>query len=451
MTQDFLESAEFYNRRYHNFSSRVIIPITLLFLFTLLFGLFAQKEITVSSSASLEPSRIISNIQSTSNNTIIMNHLAENKCVKQGDLLIQYQNGAEELQKASYSNQLDMLQDQKKQLEYLQASLQTGNDQFPEADNFGYRQSFRDYQSQAVSLRSNTDQQNAAIASQNAAASSAQTEIAKLISETQAKISDYKSVKAAIQNDSVVDGSNAGYSLYQTYQAQVNMDTQDQLKSQILAQADTQIAQLEGTLASYRIQYAGSGARQAYSSGLNSQLESLKAQQLTKVTQELTDLEQKILETETGRKVQDGMIQKTVITAPENGILHLNPETSHSTLVSEGSLLAQLYPVLTTEKKIKITAYISSKDIAHLKVGNPIRFTTINDINKQETLTSKISNIDTTASKTEKGNFFKLEAETTLTDQEAKQLRYGLEGRIVMITGKKTYFQYYRDKFLKKD
>lgn len=145
------------------------------------------------------------------------------------------------------------------------------------------------------------------------------------------------------------------------------------------------------------------------------------------------------------------MIQKTVITAPENGILHLNPETSHSTLVSEGSLLAQLYPVLTTEKKIKITAYISSKDIAHLKVGNPIRFTTINDINKQETLTSKISNIDTTASKTEKGNFFKLEAETTLTDQEAKQLRYGLEGRIVMITGKKTYFQYYRDKFLKKD
>lgn len=85
MTQDFLESAEFYNRCYHNFSSRVIIPITLLFLFTLLFGLFAQKEITVSSSASLEPSRIISNIQSTSNNMIIMNHLAENKCVKQGE------------------------------------------------------------------------------------------------------------------------------------------------------------------------------------------------------------------------------------------------------------------------------------------------------------------------------------------------------------------------------
>lgn len=33
MKPEFLESAEFYNRRYHNFSSSVIVPMALLLVF----------------------------------------------------------------------------------------------------------------------------------------------------------------------------------------------------------------------------------------------------------------------------------------------------------------------------------------------------------------------------------------------------------------------------------
>ena len=139
MDQELLESAEFYNLRYHNFSSRVIIPTTLLFVFVFLFSIFAKKEITISSGATIEPNRIIVNIQSTSNNTIITNKLSENKSVKKGELLIQYQDGAESVQQSSYASQLDMLRDQKQQLEYLQKSLESGNDQFPTKDNFGYK------------------------------------------------------------------------------------------------------------------------------------------------------------------------------------------------------------------------------------------------------------------------------------------------------------------------
>lgn len=451
MNHEFLESAEFYNRRYHNFSSRVIIPTAVLLVFVLLFALFATKEITVAARATIEPNRIIANIQSTSNNAIITNNLAENKAVKQGDLLIQYQGGAETVQEANYSRQLELLQDQKQQLEYLQASLETGSDQFPAADNFGYQQSFRDYLSQADSLRANSDQQNATIASQNAASANSQAELGNLISETQAKIADYQTAKSAIQNGTSLDSTNAGYSLYQAYQAQAETDSTGALKSQTVAQVDAQISQLESTLAGYRVQYAGSGAQQAYSESLTSQLESLKSQQLTRVGQELTSLKQKILDAETGKEVQGGLVQKGSITASEDGILHLNAETSHSTLVPEGTLLAQLYPVLTTEKKVKITAYIPSKDMAQIKVGDRIRFTTVSDLNKQQNLTSTISTIDSTATKLEQGNFFKLEAETQLTDQEASQLRYGLEGRVVMMTGKKTYFQYYLDQFLKRE
>lgn len=451
MNHEFLESAEFYNRRYHNFSSRVIIPTAVLLVFVLLFALFATKEITVATRATIEPNRIIANIQSTSNNAIITNNLVENKEVKQGDLLIQYQSGAETVQEANYASQLDMLKDQKQQLEYLKASLETGSDQFPAADNFGYQQSFQDYLSQAGTLRANTDQQNATIASQNAAAANSQAEIGNLMAETQAKIADYQTAKSAIQNGTALDSTNPAYSLYQAYQAQAESDSTGALKNQTVAQVDAQIAQLEGTLSGYRVQYAGSGAQQAYSGSLGSQLESLKAQQLTRVGQELTSLDQKILDAKAGKEVQGGAVQKGSITASEDGVLHLNPETTKSTLVPEGTLLAQLYPLLATEKKVKITAYIPSKDIANLKVGSQLRFTTVDDLNKQQNLNSTITMIDTTATKTEQGNFFKLEAETQLTDKQAQNLRYGLEGRVVMITGKKTYFQYYLDQFLKRD
>ena len=446
MQSEFLESAEFYNRRYHNFSSYVIFPSFILFLFLLVFLIFAQKEISLTAGATVEPSRILANIQSTSNNRIISNHLEENKLVKKGELLVQYQEGAEAVQAESYASQLEMLKDQKVQLEYLKASLQAGSDQFPEADKFGYQHSFLDYLNQAASLRSQVEQQNASISSQNAAASGSQAELGNLIGETQSKIKEYQQAKSAIQADGVLESDHPAYAIYQSTKEQGS-----EVKQQALSQLDAQITQLESTLAGYRVQYAGSGAQQAYASGLGSQLESLKSQQLAKVGQELTLLEQKILEAESGKKIQGNLLDKGKITATEDGVLHLNPEHSRSTIIPEGTILAYLFPQLARERKAKLTAYISSKEVAGLKHGNEVRFTTVTDANKQLVLTSKITNIDTSATQTEKGNFFKLEAETDLSAEQAEKVRYGLEGRLTMIRGRKSFLRYYLDRFLKQE
>lgn len=446
MQLEFLESAEFYNRRYHNFSSYVIFPSFILFLFLIVFSIFAQKEISLTAGATVEPARIIATIQSSSNSKIVANHLAENKFVKQGDLLVQYQEGAEAVQAENYASQLEMLKDQKIQLEYLKASLQAGSDQFPEADKFGYQHSFLDYLNQAASLRSQVEQQNASISSQNAAASGSQAELGNLIGETQSKIKEYQQAKSAIQGDGHLESDHPAYAIYQSTKEQGS-----ETKQQALSQLDAQITQLESTLAGYRVQYAGSGAQQAYASGLGSQLESLKSQQLAKVGQELTLLDQKILEAESGKKIQGNLLEKEKITATEDGVLHLNPEHSRSTIIPEGTILAHLFPQLDRERKAKLTAYISSKEVAGLKPGNEVRFTTVTDANKQLVLTSKITNIDTSATQTEKGNFFKLEAETDLNAEQAEKLRYGLEGRLTMITGRKSFLRYYLDRFLKQE
>lgn len=302
MHLEFLESAEFYNRRYHNFSSRVIFPMSLLVVFTFGFAMFAEKEISLSSKATVEPSRIIANIQSTSNRRMVVNYLEENKQVQRGDLLVQYQEVGDVIQDEANVNQLE---------------------------------SFRNHQSKTSNLKNSTTQPNIGLFSQNSS-----------------------------------------------------------------------------------------------------------------TVQEQIALEQDDLEREIGKKNQTILLEKGTIRAQEDGVLYLNPERNQSSVVTEGTLLAKLYPLLDREGKIKLTAYLSSKDIVRIKIGDSVRFTTTNGANGQVRLVSTITSIDTIATRTDQGNFFKIEAETKITQEQAEKLRYGLEGRLQIITGKKSYLRYYLDDFL---
>lgn len=302
MHLDFLESAEFYNRRYHNFSSRVIFPMSLLVVFTFGFAMFAEKEISLSSKATVEPSRIIANIQSTSNRRMVVNYLEENKQVQRGDLLVQYQEVGDVIQYEANVNQLE---------------------------------SFRHHQSKTSNLKNSTAQPNIGLFSQNSS----------------------------------------------TVQEQIAVEQDD-------------------------------------------------------------------LEREIGKKNQTSLLEKGTIRAQEDGVLYLNPERNQSAVVTEGTLLAKLYPLLDREGKTKLTAYLSSKDIVGIKIGDSVRFTTTNGANGQVRLVSTITSIDTIATRTDQGNFFKIEAETKITQEQAEKLRYGLEGHLQIITGKKSYLRYYLDDFL---
>lgn len=302
MHLEFLESAEFYNRRYHNFSSRVIFPMSLLVVFTFGFAMFAEKEISLSSKATVEPSRIIANIQSTSNRRMVVNYLEENKQVQRGDLLVQYQEVGDVIQDEANVNQLE---------------------------------SFRNHQSKTSNLKNSTTQPNIGLFSQNSS----------------------------------------------TVQEQIAVEQDD-------------------------------------------------------------------LEREIGKKNQTSLLEKGTIRAQEDGVLYLNPERNQSAVVTEGTLLAKLYPLLDREGKTKLTAYLSSKDIVGIKIGDSVRFTTTNGANGQVRLVSTITSIDTIATRTDQGNFFKIEAETKITQEQAEKLRYGLEGHLQIIIGKKSYLRYYLDDFL---
>ena len=296
-------------------------------------------------------------------------------------------------------------------------------------------------------MTSSVNQQNSTIASQNAAASLSQAELGNAISDMDGKLHDYRQLKSAIQTGGSVDEENPLYTLYQSYNTQLSQtENKSVTTNQIVAQLNDQISQLESATTGYRIQYAGAGAQQAYTGNLSSQLASLKAQHLVKVGQEMTSLAQQILEVESNLKLQEGVTNKRRVLAQMDGVLHLNSELKGSNLVAEGTVLAHIYPKIISEKKVTLVTYISSKDISTVKIGDKIRFITADDTNKQLVLESKISSIDANATQTKQGNFFRVESETSVNQEQAKKLRYGLEGKFVMVTGLKTYFDYYMEK-----
>lgn len=445
MYQELLESSEFYHKRYHNFASKIIVPTFSLFLFLVCFLCFMKKEITVKTTATLEPVRVLGHIQSTSSHQIKTNHLKEGLLVKKGDLLVAYESDAELMQEATGKEELERLNKQKQELDLLKASYEQGSSQFPSQDAYGYSQRFEDYLNQRETLARSIDQQNSTISSQNIHSASSQAAIGQASQTVSEKISDYQTVRVAVENGSGLEG----HQVYQAYAQQLSTlstkEDKERLKVQTLGQLDVQIQQWQTELAAYEIQYMGAGAQQAYNTSLDTQLSSLRAQKLAETAQELSVIDSKIAELEGNLNLQQDVLEKLRITASETGILHLNQEVADASLVSPGTLLATLYPLLEEEKEVYIEAYIPSRLISSLAVGDALRFQTQDVSNKEVVLETRIQTIDMKATKTKAGNFFKITAKVNLSDKQVSLVRYGMEGKLIVITGKKTYLDYYMD------
>lgn len=134
-----LETTEFYNHRYRNFSTMIILPTAILFIGLLLFFIFAKREVTVTTAAEIAPVKTAVTIQGTTANRIVTNHMKEGKRVKKGETLLVYHDVANPAQLKVLNQQLATLKDQKDQLDTLNRSIAANKDLFTTADKFGYQ------------------------------------------------------------------------------------------------------------------------------------------------------------------------------------------------------------------------------------------------------------------------------------------------------------------------
>ena len=398
MNNHLFQSAEFYQRRYHNFATILVLPLTLLVLFIVLFSLFAHTEVTVTSTGEITPTKVIEVIQSTSNNIISTNNLKDNKTVKKGDLLVKYSDKLEASQSNSIQQQIDRDDRQAAALETLINSLKQGTNLFGDNDEFGYSSTINAFLNQAITITSQVNQANATVAKQEESVNKANSSIPKQITELQTQVNQYQEPQSDIDNLNLKLSSNVTTGTYDN-SASSQIET---LRNQQVSQAQEQLNQV------------------------NKDKESLQAQ----------------LEQANIRK------EATSLYANSNGVLHLNSQIKGESYIPQGTVIGQIYPNLSKAKNVAITYYVNSNYINQLKKQQTVRFT-LDTVGKTPTvIEGEIVSLDKAATETKNGNYFKVTTKVNVTSQDREHLTYGMQGKVVSVIAKKTFFNYFKDKLL---
>ena len=172
----------------------------------------------------------------------------------------------------------------------------------------------------------------------------------------------------------------------------------------------------------------------------------LQSSKLSSIDQEIIKIKQNISELNANIDENNNTNREYKVKAVRDGILHINDEYSESHYISAGANLAQILPILKNQKTLKIKAYISTADISSIKVGQKVRFKVTRNVPKPIILTGKIHKISISPVEIGKENYYQIEAKTDIQNTNRDLLKYGMQGQMVVITGKTTFFEYYKDK-----
>ena len=178
----------------------------------------------------------------------------------------------------------------------------------------------------------------------------------------------------------------------------------------------------------------------------NQKMSDLQSSKLSSIDQEIIKIKQNISELNANIDENNNTNGEYKVKAVRDGILHINDEYSESHYISAGANLAQILPILKNQKTLKIKAYISTADISSIKVGQKVRFKVTRNVPKPIILTGKIHKISISPVEIGKENYYQIEAKTDIQNTNRDLLKYGMQGQMVVITGKTTFFEYYKDK-----
>ncbi|MFU2206826.1 HlyD family efflux transporter periplasmic adaptor subunit [Streptococcus pluranimalium] len=436
MNPNLFQSAEFYRRRYQNFATLLIYPLLLLAGFLVIFSLIAKKEISISTVGEITPTSVIASIQSTSDNPLSSHQLKENKVVKKDDFLLSYSETMDESQKTALETQLASAKRQKIGLETLKASLKQGVNFFIDdgVDEFGHLNTYQSFMLKVKELEpkmtpsqpyanqpypNQIPQQDSEIPSQEPQVPSIpnnQPDITTGIEEQVPQIPSVQSPQGAMSTT-----SSANLTL-------LNLTTNKSVKT------DTTTDGLMLT--------------ENASSNSQSQIDILRTEYIQKTDEQLTTITNQIAELEGKLQQAEVQVQNNTIKAPQDGIVHLLKSLSKTNIIPKGTEIAQILPDMNQTKKVMITYYVNSNDIATIKRGQSVRLR-LDKISSQDiVLLGKVKVIDASSTETKEGNLFKVKAQAKISEADSRILKYGMQGRVTSIIGKKTFFNYYKDKIL---
>lgn len=182
----------------------------------------------------------------------------------------------------------------------------------------------------------------------------------------------------------------------------------------------------------------------------NAKLKSLQMQELEKTDQEQIEIEQKIQDLGLNLNELNSTSKQYKIKAPKSGILHINEKYKNAEYIPAGSQIAEIYPNLKYQRYVKIISYISVSDISSVKKGQKVRLKVTRDVPKPIIITGTIKNISVTPIILDKSRAYLITSMAKVSESTKKLLKYGMVGSTTIITGEKTFFNYYKDKLFNK-
>lgn len=451
MQEQLLESAEFYKRRYQNFSTVIIVPVLIFVIAAILFMRFAPKETAIKSRGEIRPTEIISRVHSTNSAPIVNNQLKQNQFIEKGEELLTYYQGSREIEVTHLQNQLEEANKQLEEAEKLVVAIEADEDvQFADND-YGYAQSLADYKAQIKQLEHSTKIESVERERQNIQISDVQNSIDQEIDVLEKKKVSYGELRKAIESGDNLSEEHPLYSTYEVYQDQLKaVNRESTTLNQIILEIDDQSAQLDNSLSSFKTQRTNVGSVVTTSSSdIGAQKSALSAQYLLQTQQDLTQLNATITEIESTLSIQEEQANLQKVIAPESGVLQINEEILGSAFIPEGTLIGEIYPELTSNNRVQVETYLFSQAISDINIEDTVRFRIpMNGLSKGMEFEGKVTEIDHSASRTEQGNVYKVIGEVEINDENQSLIRYGLEGEVLLVTGETTYLEYYIDKFL---
>lgn len=452
-----LESAEFYDRRYRNFATLIIIPVFLLFVLLVVFSIFGKRELTVKAAGQIVPRKVLSIVQSTSSNPIELNNLSEGKQVKKGNVLITYKDSNGNASKELLTTQLKTANDRLSALDTYKKSIDSGTNQFVQPDSFGYSDMFTNYLAQVNTLNAEYNQQVSDKTASDNQVNNQKSALNDAASQDSNKISQYQKVLNAIKtdNNSGISSGNPYAYIYDSYIAEakgLTGDEKEKVKQNSIANVRQAIDQLNESVIDYQTQAKSIGKGADISQApTQDKISSLKSDQLASATKEYADQNAVVDKINAQIKSAESEVADNTLHADQSGVLHILTDKVKPKYLSKGSEVAEIYPNLANKPALNIEFMVPADKISGIKEGQTIRFRVANSVSKPLILEGKVHRVETTATNTKQGNYFKIIAHVALSNLEYTQIKYGSEGTVTIITGEKTWFNYIKDQIFKNE
>jgi len=445
--KNWMDQSSIYGQQHNTFYRWVLYPVLILLMFIVMFLLFAKKEMVIKSSAQINAET--EKIQIPINGQIKKRNFHENQKVIKGDCLIEFdaENFLNE-KKLLENNNNELKKQQEAGQTFIESILQNKN-LFLADDSYGYSSQLKSILAEK-DLNEYSIKQSIAVNELNRKNyNEKQTELSRQINVHQSERDDLKQLLIAWNNNENIDNFSsllkAQYNNWKLQLSNASNEQKELTKSNISVEIENQIDQLNKEIEQIKLDKLNSEEPSNIDNDIkmnNEKNKQLENQSLSTIKQKMIDLSNEEKKNNTSLISLNSQIEASKLLAPKSGILHVENDIFGQNMISKGTIIAEIFPQ-KSDKKLRFTTLIPANEIANVKCGMAVHFKLDQKDGTPAILEGTLSEIPESSTETKQGSFYIVKGH--LKSKSNVDTRYGLNGQLSIIVGKKTYGELIED------